>query len=99
MGRPLAAINRRARHALYSGSQAAAWEPAWVQSSALLKTGNRGGDILVAKRSLAPVRVPKLELGDKLRLVAGGEARPTDFPWFSRFRAQLGNQNLRRAVD
>ena len=39
-----------------------------MQSSALLKTGNRGGDILVAKRNLAPQGVPKQELGDEMKL-------------------------------
>jgi hypothetical protein len=47
------------------GSQAPAWEPVWVQSSALLKNRRPLEDIPFAKRSLVPLCVPKQELGDE----------------------------------
>ena len=48
-----------------AGSQAPAWEPAWVQSSALRATGNLSMIFLLPSWSLAPKGVPKRELGNE----------------------------------
>ncbi len=42
--------------------------PLWRKALLCETAGNPGGDILVAKRSLAPICVPKQELGDEMTI-------------------------------